>query len=66
MSRIEQLEKQIADLNPVEFKALREWFERYESETWDRQIESDVKSGKLSELTNRALRDHAAGRSTQL
>lgn len=66
MSRVEKLEKQIAALDSAEFKVLREWFERYEAEAWDRQIEADVKSGKLSELANRALRDHEAGHSTEL
>ncbi len=66
MSRVEQLEKQIADLDPSELKALRDWLERYDADVWDRQIESDAKSGKLSRLADRALRDHEAGRSTEL
>ena len=66
MSRVEQLERQIAELDPSELKALREWFERYDAELWDRQIESDTKSGKLSRLAERAIRDHEAGRSTEL
>ena len=66
MSRVKQLEKQIAELDPAELRALREWFERYEAEVWDRQIEADAKSGKLSGLVERALRDHSAGHSTKL
>ncbi len=66
MSRVEQLEKQIAELTPVELRALREWFAHYDAEVWDRQIESDVKSGKLSRLMERARRDHGAGHSTKL
>ena len=48
MSRLEQLEQQIAELNEVEMRTLREWFERHDAELWDRQIESDAKSGKLA------------------
>jgi hypothetical protein len=66
MNRVEQLEQQIVELDASELKALRAWFERYDAEVWDRQIESDAKSGKLDRLTDRALRDHRAGRSTQL
>lgn len=66
MSRIEQLEKQIAELDPSELKALRAWFDGYDAEVWDRQIESDATSGKLSRLAERAIRDHEAGRSTEL
>lgn len=66
MSRLEQLEQQIVELDASELKALRAWFERYDAEVWDRQIESDAKSGKLARLAERALRDHQAGRSTEL
>lgn len=66
MSRVEQLEKQIAELDPSELKALRTWFERHDAETWDREIEADARSGRLSHLIERALRDHEAGRSTEL
>ena len=66
MSRVEQLEQQIAELDASELKALRAWFERYDAEVWDRQIESDAKSGKLGRLAERALRDHPSGRSTEL
>jgi len=58
MSRLEQLEQQIAALDASGLKALRVWFERYDVEVWDRQIEADAKSGKLSRLAERALRDH--------
>jgi len=47
-------------------KALRTWFERYDAEVWDRQIESDAKSGRLGRLIDRALGDHEAGRSSEL
>jgi len=66
MSRLEQLEQQIAELDASELKALRAWFERYDAEVWDRQIESDAKSGRLGRLIDRALGDHEAGRSREL
>jgi hypothetical protein len=66
MSRLEQLEQQISELDPSELSALRAWFERYDSEVWDRQIESDANNGKLSQLAERAISDHQAGRSTEL
>ncbi|HWF09315.1 MAG TPA: hypothetical protein VG297_12685 [Bryobacteraceae bacterium] len=66
MNRVKQLEQQIVELDASELKALRAWFEIYDAEVWDRQIESDAKNGKLGELTERALRDHRDGRSTPL
>lgn len=66
MSRIEQLEKQIAGLTPSEIRALREWFDHYEAGGWDRRMESGAQDGKLFRLVECALRDHEAGHSTKL
>lgn len=66
MSRLEQLERQITELDSSELKALREWFARYDADIWDRQIESDTKSGKLARFAEQARRDHEAGRTTEL
>ena len=46
--------------------AFREWFAKFDSDVWDRQFEADVQAGKLDRLAERALGDHAAGRTTKL
>ena len=66
MSRVEKIEGQVKGLSPQELSAFREWFAKFDAEAWDRQFESDVKAGKLDSLAERALRDHAAGRSSRL
>lgn len=66
MNRLDQLERQIAELNPEEMKQLRAWFQRLDDEQWDRQIEAGSQSGKLPELAEKALRDYRAGLSTEL
>lgn len=66
MSRVEQLEQRIAELNAAEWKELRAWFERYDAEIWDRPIENDSRNGKLRPLADQALADDRAGRSTGL
>lgn len=66
MSRVEQIEGQVKELDPNEFKVFREWFSQYDSEIWDKQIEADAGNGKLAALADRALRDHENGRSTEL
>jgi hypothetical protein len=66
MSRVEQLEHKIAELDVTELKELRAWFENFDAEAWDRQIENDSKSGKLRRLVEKALADDRAGRSTEL
>ncbi|MGD0365288.1 MAG: hypothetical protein ABSC93_30765 [Bryobacteraceae bacterium] len=66
MSRVEQIEGQIKDLPPEELAAFRNWFTAFDAEVWDRQFEADVTMGKIDDVAERALRDHAAGRSTKL
>ena len=66
MGKIENLEEQIRALSPEEFTRFREWFAQFDAEAWDRQLEADVKAGKLDKLAERALRAHAAGQSTEL
>jgi hypothetical protein len=66
MSRVEQLERDIRSLSAEELRDFRAWFIEHDAELWDRQFEADVKSGKLDRLAERALRDHANGRSTKL
>ena len=66
MSKIEALERQVQDLSEEELAAFRRWFAEFDAEVWDRQFEADVKAGKLDALAEKALQDHAAGRSTQL
>ena len=66
MSNLESIETRIKELSSEELTEFREWFMEFDAEAWDRQFEVDVKAGKLDSLADRALRDHAAGRSTKL
>ena len=65
MGDVEKLERQIKDLSPEDLAAFRKWFLAYDWEVWDRQLEQDVAAGKLDALAEKALRDHAAGKSTK-
>jgi len=66
MSRVEGIESQLKQLTAEELRAFRSWFAEFDADAWDHQIESDAKSGRLDELAERALRDHQAGRATNL
>ena len=66
MGKIENLEEQLRALSPEELARFREWFAQFDAEAWDRQLEADVKAGKLDKLAEHALRAHAAGQSTEL
>jgi hypothetical protein len=66
MSKVESIERQIEGLMSAELAELREWFVHFDSDAWDRQMEGDAAAGKLDKLAGNALRDHDAGRSTEL
>jgi hypothetical protein len=66
MSKIEQLEQQIQALSPDELAQFRAWFAEFDWKLWDSQFEQDAAAGKLDKLAEKALRDHASGKSTPL
>ncbi len=66
MGKIEKLEQEIRELTEAELAELRRWFAEFDAEAWDRQIEADAKAGKLDRLAEKALRDHAEGRTKPL
>jgi hypothetical protein len=62
MTNREHIERQVKQLNSSDFAKFREWFREYEWQQWDRQIERDSQTGRLRALPEKALSDHAAGR----
>ena len=66
MGKIEQLEQQIQALSPEELARFREWFLEFDWAAWDRKLERDVKAGKLDALAQKALQEHAAGKTKPL
>ncbi|MBK1640910.1 hypothetical protein CKO12_03255 [Chromatium okenii] len=66
MTKLEQIEHQVKQLNPADFAEIKECFLEYEWQEWDQKIEQDAKSGKLKALAEKALADHAAGRTNPL
>jgi hypothetical protein len=63
---LEELEKTISHLPPEELTKFREWFLDFDAAQFDKRIEIDAKDGRLDSLADAALRDHSAGKSTQL
>ncbi|HEV8615394.1 MAG TPA: hypothetical protein VGU22_07850 [Methylomirabilota bacterium] len=66
MRKVENLEQQIQALSPEELAEFRAWFLEFDWAAWDRQVERDVRAGKLDDLAAKALRDHRAGKTTPL
>ena len=64
MSTVEEIETAIGELPRDQLFRLITWIkDRYEIE-WDRQIEADVKAGKLEQFAHEALSEYRAGRTS--
>ena len=61
MTKVEKLESEVQNLSRPDLAAFREWFRQYDADEWDQQIEEDVRAGRLDQLAEEALAEHAAG-----
>lgn len=59
MSTIKEIETAIAKLSPQEIAQLRTWFQEFDAEAWDQQLDIDAASGKLDALYERLQRENA-------
>ncbi len=64
--KVEKLENEVQQLSPDELAAFRDWFRRYDSDEWDKEIERDVLAGKLDKLAEEAIAAHKAGKTREI
>ena len=48
MTKVAKLEKEIQQLSQDELAVFRDWFRKYDSDEWDREIEKDILDTSLS------------------
>jgi hypothetical protein len=65
MRKVEEVEEQIRNLSDSELAEFRKWYAEFDAQAWDRQIEADVKSGKLDALGDAARRARREGKSKE-
>lgn len=58
---IREIESAIAELPPSEVAKLAEWFYEFQAQVWDRQIEQDVRAGRLDSLIKEAEQEYESG-----
>jgi hypothetical protein len=63
---LHDIENAVAGLSPDELTKFRAWFVAFDGDAWDRQIEEDVRAGRLDALADEALQDLREGRTTEL
>ena len=59
---VKEIEREIKKLPRTSLAAFREWFQRFDSDAWDSQIEGDILTGKLVRFAKEALASHQAGK----
>jgi hypothetical protein len=62
MSRVEEIERAIQELNSDEFARIAERVHALEQERWDEELDRDASSGKLDFLIAEAQEDCKQGR----
>ena len=63
---VEDIEKAVSELPQDQLRVFRAWYERFDSDAWNEQIEKDAAGGKLDALAEAAIADHKAGKSKKL
>lgn len=66
MTNVKEIESAVSQLSREELEAFRTWFEEFDADAWDRQLEEDVTAGRLDSLADEALNDLNEGRRTDL
>lgn len=63
---LNDIENAVVGLSPEELQRFRAWFTQFDTTVWDRQIESDLQTGKLDALADAALKSHQEGKTQEL
>lgn len=58
---VSEIESAITQLPAKEFGELMAWIEQYHERAWDKQIETDLESGRLDALLKEVDEEHEAG-----
>ncbi|PYI92860.1 MAG: hypothetical protein DME97_08585 [Verrucomicrobia bacterium] len=63
---VEEIESAVSKLSEPELSRFIRWFEEFAADEWDRQIETDIRAGRLDAAGKRADEQFEAGNCTPL
>jgi hypothetical protein len=66
MSTVEEIERAVSKLSPDELARFRAWFETFEANQFDKNIERDARAGKLDQFADEALSIFRNGRAREI
>ena len=64
--KLKEIEKAISQLTQQDLTEFRRWFAEFDAQAWDQQFETDVMTGKLDKLAEKALKHLREGKCTDL
>lgn len=65
-SIIRTIKDAVSSLSHDQLSEFRSWYEQFDAEVSDGQIERDARAGRLDAIADAAVADHAAGKSRRL
>jgi hypothetical protein len=66
MGTVPEIEAAVRNLSPADLSSFRKWFQEFDAEAWDRQLERDVQANRLDALAEEAINELRDGRTTDL
>lgn len=66
MTTVQEIEQAVKHLPEAELHSFRSWFETFDGQAWNKQLERDVRSGKLDAQADQAIKDFKANKCTRL
>ena len=66
MTKVQTIEEEVKSLSNKELSEFRNWFQEFDSDAWDAQIEHEAQSGKFDQIVQEALEEHKRGESKAL
>ncbi len=66
MTTVDEIKVAITQLPPEALHELRVWYEQFDAQLWDEQLEADVAAGRLDQLADEALQAFRTGQITEL
>ena len=63
---VEDIENAVAQLPLDQLRQFRAWYEKFDSEAWDNQIDADAAAGKLDKIAEAAVAEYKAGNTKKL
>lgn len=66
MNLLEQIQAKIYELSREERMRLREWFDEFDGDSWDKDLDEHVKEKKLDSAAEKAKQSFSDGKFTDL